>query len=91
MHEILQNAFGHFPFSSDGQATLPFFNTHGEYAGLQVGILSSLYHEVRNSVLEQGIPLETALKVISMNPAQKLKLSNKGSNQTGKDADNVSL
>ncbi|MFD6438897.1 beta-aspartyl-peptidase [Peribacillus sp. NPDC060186] len=82
---------GHITFSSDGQASLPFFNTHGEYAGLQVGKVSSLYHEVRDSVLEEGIPLETALKVITTNPAQVLKLSSKGSIQTGKDADIVLL
>ncbi|PRS42765.1 beta-aspartyl-peptidase [Bacillus sp. RJGP41] len=78
-------------FSSDGQASLPFFNNHGEYAGLQVGKVSSLYHEVRDSVLEEGIPLETALKVITTNPAQVLKLSTKGSIQTGNDADIVLL
>ncbi|MGN7393126.1 beta-aspartyl-peptidase [Peribacillus frigoritolerans] len=78
-------------FSSDGQASLPFFNNHGEYAGLQVGKVSSLYHEVCDSVLEEGIPLETALKVITTNPAQVLKLSTKGSIQTGNDADIVLL
>ncbi|MED3689966.1 beta-aspartyl-peptidase [Peribacillus butanolivorans] len=82
---------GHITFSSDGQASLPFFNSHGEYAGLQVGKVSSLYHEVRDSVLEEGVPLETALKVITTNPAQVLKLSSKGSIQTGKDADIVFL
>ncbi|MFI8495825.1 beta-aspartyl-peptidase [Peribacillus butanolivorans] len=82
---------GHITFSSDGQASLPFFNSHGEYTGLQVGKVSSLYHEVRDSVLEEGIPLETALKVITTNPAQVLKLSSKGSIQTGKDADIVFL
>lgn len=82
---------GHITFSSDGQASLPFFDSNGEYAGLQVGKVSSLYHEVRDSVLEEGIPLETALEVITTNPAQVLKLSNKGSIQTGKDADIVLL
>ncbi|MDM5291920.1 beta-aspartyl-peptidase [Peribacillus simplex] len=82
---------GHITFSSDGQASLPFFNSHGEYAGLQVGKVSSLFHEVRDSVLKEGIPLETALKVITTNPAQVLKLSSKGSIQTGKDADIVLL
>ncbi|WP_028399720.1 beta-aspartyl-peptidase [Ectobacillus panaciterrae] len=82
---------GHITFSSDGQASLPFFDSNGEYAGLQVGKVSSLYHEVRDSVLEEGIPLETALEVITTNPAQVLKLSSKGSIQTGRDADIVLL
>jgi beta-aspartyl-dipeptidase (metallo-type) len=82
---------GHITFSSDGQASLPFFDSYGEYAGLQVGKVSSLFHEVRDSVLAEGIPLETALEVITSNPSQVLKLSNKGSIQTGKDADIVLL
>ncbi|PFP84435.1 beta-aspartyl-peptidase, partial [Bacillus cereus] len=52
---------------------------------------SSLFHEVRESVLVEGIPLETALDVITTNPAQLLKLSSKGCIQTGKDADIVLL
>jgi beta-aspartyl-dipeptidase (metallo-type) len=82
---------GHITFSSDGQASLPFFDNNGEYAGLQVGKVSSLFHEVRESVLVEGIPLETALEVITTNPAQLLKLSSKGCIQTGKDADIVLL
>ncbi|WHY91529.1 beta-aspartyl-peptidase [Neobacillus cucumis] len=82
---------GHITFSSDGQASLPFFDSDGEYVGLQVGKVSSLYHEVRDVVLEEGIPLETALEVITTNPAQVLRLSSKGSLQTGKDADIVLL
>lgn len=82
---------GHITFSSDGQASLPLFDSNGECVGLQVGKVSSLYHEVRDSVLEEGIPLETALEVITSNPAQVLKLSSKGSIQTGKDADMVLL
>ncbi|MGG1679608.1 beta-aspartyl-peptidase [Neobacillus sp. NRS-1170] len=82
---------GHITFSSDGQASLPCFDSDGEYVGLQVGKVSSLYHEVRDAVLEEGIPLETALEVITTNPAHVLKLSSKGSIQTGKDADIVLL
>ncbi|MDQ6600638.1 beta-aspartyl-peptidase [Bacillus salipaludis] len=82
---------GHITFSSDGQASLPFFDSDGAYVGLQVGKVSSLYHEVRDAVLEEGIPLETALEVITTNPAQVLRLSSKGSIQTGKDADIVLL
>ncbi|MDQ0201057.1 beta-aspartyl-peptidase [Neobacillus ginsengisoli] len=82
---------GHITFSSDGQASLPFFDSNGEFAGLQVGKVSSLFNEVRDSVLEEGIPLETALEVITSNPSHVLKLSNKGSIQIGKDADIVLL
>lgn len=78
-------------FSSDGQASLPYFNKEGEYMGLQIGKVTSLYQEVRDAVIDEEIPLEVALKVITSNPAQVLKLRQKGHIQTGFDADFVLL
>ncbi|UAL53042.1 beta-aspartyl-peptidase [Metabacillus dongyingensis] len=78
-------------FSSDGQASLPYFNEDGDFAGLQVGRVSSLFKEVRSSVLDEGIPLESALQVITSNPARILKLINKGEIREEKDADLVLL
>ncbi|MFD9625892.1 beta-aspartyl-peptidase [Peribacillus muralis] len=78
-------------FSSDGQASLPYFNEDGEFAGLQVGNVSSLYHEVRDSVLDEGVPLESALQVITSNPARILKLKSKGKIGVEMDADLVLL
>ncbi|WP_391121825.1 beta-aspartyl-peptidase [Psychrobacillus sp. L3] len=78
-------------FSSDGQGSLPTFNRKGELIGLQVGSVSSLYKEVRDAVLEEGISLEVALQVITLNPAKVLKLPNKGRIKEGTDADIVLL
>ncbi|WP_391209033.1 beta-aspartyl-peptidase [Psychrobacillus sp. L4] len=78
-------------FSSDGQGSLPTFNRKGELIGLEVGSVSSLYKEVRDAVLEEGISLEVALQVITLNPAKVLKLPNKGRIQEGSDADIVLL
>lgn len=78
-------------FSSDGQASLPIFNDDGEFKGLQVGKVSSLFEEVRDAVLIEGVALEDALKVITSNPAQVLKLKNKGFLHEKKDADLVLL
>jgi len=78
-------------FSSDGQASLPFFDTNGDYLGLQIGKISSLYQEVRDGVIDEGIPLEVALQVITSNPAQVLKLPHKGILKPGNDADIVML
>ncbi|MTH52071.1 beta-aspartyl-peptidase [Bacillus mangrovi] len=76
-------------FTSDAQASLPDFNDLGELTGLKIGDISSLYKEVRDAVLEEGIPLETALKVITSNPANVLKLHQKGRIAEGLDADIV--
>lgn len=74
-------------FSSDGQGSLPKFGENRKLIGLGVGSVSSLYREVRDSVLKDGIPLETAIKTITCNVAQCLKLKNKGKIERGKDAD----
>ena len=47
--------------------------------------------EVKECVNLAGIPLEVALKTITSNPADILKLANKGRIAEGKDADFVML
>jgi beta-aspartyl-dipeptidase (metallo-type) len=78
-------------FTSDAQGSLPDFNEFGELVGLKIGKISSLYNEVRDTVLLERIPLETAIKVITQNPAAILKLKQKGMVAEGKDADLVLL
>ncbi|MBY6036421.1 beta-aspartyl-peptidase [Fictibacillus nanhaiensis] len=78
-------------FTSDAQGSLPAFNERGEFTGLRIGKVSSLYKEVRDAVLTEGIPLEIALQTITSNPASVLKLKNKGRLQIGLDADVVLL
>ena len=78
-------------FTSDGQGSLPKFNEEGEFVGLKVGKVSSLFKEVRDAVLKENINLDKALKVITENPAQNLELKNKGKLEEEKDADLVIL
>ncbi|MGG3914806.1 beta-aspartyl-peptidase [Rossellomorea vietnamensis] len=78
-------------YTSDGQASLPNFNRDGELVGLQIGQVSSLYEEVKDAVLKENIPLETAIRVITSNPAKILKLKQKGRVEVEKDADLVLL
>jgi beta-aspartyl-dipeptidase (metallo-type) len=78
-------------FSSDGQGSLPMFNDKKEFIGLRVGKCNTLIEEIRNAVINEGIPLEQALKVITSNPAATLKLKCKGRVQKGYDADIVLL
>lgn len=74
-------------FSSDGQGSLPKFGENRKLIGLGVGSVSSLYREVRDAVLKEDIPLEIAIKTITSNVAECLKLKNKGKIEKGKDAD----
>jgi beta-aspartyl-dipeptidase (metallo-type) len=78
-------------FTSDGQASLPDFDEFGELLGLKIGKVSTLYEEVRDAIIQEGIPIEVALRVITQNPASILKLSRKGMVAEGKDADLVLL
>jgi beta-aspartyl-dipeptidase (metallo-type) len=78
-------------FTSDGQASLPDFNEFGELVGLKIGKVSTLYQEVRDAILTEGVPPESALRVITQNPASILKLIQKGMVKEGKDADLVLL
>ncbi len=78
-------------FSSDGQGSLPAFNAKGEYIGLDVGKCDSLFKEVRDAILDEGIDMSIALKVITANPARILKLPDKGHVKEGFDADLVLL
>lgn len=78
-------------FTSDGQGSLPVFNEKKEFVKLGIGKVTSLYYEVRDAVLEEGIAFEKAVKVITTNPAELLKLKSKGKLQKGYDADIVIL
>ncbi|MDX5475438.1 MAG: beta-aspartyl-peptidase [Bacillaceae bacterium] len=91
LKEMIENGvpIGHITFSSDGQASLPEFDRNGEFIGLQVGRVTSLYKEVRDAIVQEGVDISSALKVVTLNPAKILKLHQKGTIEVGKDADLV--
>ncbi|PEK99874.1 beta-aspartyl-peptidase [Bacillus sp. AFS017336] len=77
-------------FTSDGQGSLPDFDEKGKLRGMKVGRVSSLYSEVKDAILIEGISIEDAISVITINPANILKLQ-KGQIKNGFDADLVFL
>ena len=82
---------GQITFTSDGQGSLPDWDRNGRLQEISVGRVTSLFPAVRQAVLEEGIPLEVALRVITSNPARILKLKSKGRLGPGMDADIVLL
>ena len=78
-------------FSSDGNGSLPTFNSANEIVGLGICSVASLFKEVRAAVQEYNIPLEKALRTVTTNPARIFKLEQKGTIEAGKDADIVLL
>jgi len=75
--------------SSDGNASLPIFDSSGQLLGLEVGKVSTLYQSARSAVLDYQVSLPDALAAITSSPADVLGLSHKGRVAQGKDADIV--
>ncbi|ANU11198.1 isoaspartyl dipeptidase [Planococcus antarcticus DSM 14505] len=76
-------------FTSDGQASLPDFGPEGEFRGLQLGKVDSLFKAVREAISEEGVSVPDALRTVTANPASILKLNSKGIIEKGRDADLV--
>ncbi len=76
-------------FSSDACGSLPGFDENGNLVKLEMGLPSANFRELIDAVYQEGVPLETALKVLTSNPADILKLNQKGRIAVGKDADIV--
>jgi beta-aspartyl-dipeptidase (metallo-type) len=78
----------HITFTSDACGSLPGFDPEtGKLIKMEMGLPSSILREIKEAVLEDGIPLEQALQVATSNPADILKLSCKGHVKEGFDAD----
>ena len=76
-------------FSSDGQGSMPIFGRDGNFLGLGVGKVTSLYREVRDAILKEKVDITQALRTVTANPAALLKLTRKGRIAVGCDADLV--
>ena len=65
-------------FSSDGNGSMPKFNEYRELVGLGICSVKTLYGEVKNAIVNENVPIEVAIKVITSNVADLLKLRDKG-------------
>ena len=73
-------------FSSDANASLPRFDGEGRLIELRCGQIGSLWQQcIRACAL--GVPLASALAVVTANPARALGLTGKGTLGVGQDAD----
>lgn len=82
----------HITFTSDACGSLPGFDpATGEIIKVETGLPSANLRELRDAVKVEGLPLETALRVLTSNPATILKLKQKGRIAKGLDADVVLL
>jgi len=77
----------HITFSSDACGSLPGFDDQGRLVKLEMGLPSANIRELADAVLNEKLPLETALRVLTSNVASILKLTKKGFISVGMDAD----
>lgn len=81
----------HVTVTSDGNGSLPRFDQEGALVGMGIGSVQVLWRDIRETVVKYRVPLDTALRVITINPANFLKLKKKGRIKLGYDADFVAL
>lgn len=82
-------ALEHITFSSDGNGSMEQFDDDGDLVGYKICSVSTLYREVKYAITEKNVPIEDAIKVVTSNVAKILKLNEKGTIESGKDADFV--
>ncbi|MBN1422958.1 beta-aspartyl-peptidase [Candidatus Fermentibacteria bacterium] len=76
-------------FSSDGNGSLPLFDEGGALVRLEIGQPRSIFTEMVDALDQEHVPFESALAVVTRNPARAFGLSGKGELIPGADADVV--
>jgi beta-aspartyl-dipeptidase (metallo-type) len=76
--------------SSDGGGCLPVFDEDGRVTDMEIGSPGALAGTLRG-LLDRGAPLERVLPAFTSNPADLLRLPDKGRIEVGADADLVVL
>ena len=78
--------------STDGNGVHPFFGADGGIERMELWEIGTLYEELRDLVLDEGLSLEQALRPVTSNVARLLRLdARKGRIAEGADADLVLL
>ena len=78
----------HITFTSDACGSLPDFDPEtGALRQLEMGLPNANHRELVDAVMQEGLSLDVALKVLTSNPASVLKLKQKGRVEVGYDAD----
>ena len=79
----------HITITSDGNGSLPLFDNTGKLIKVDMGYPNSIFTELKDAVLVEKMALEIAVKVVTSNVSDILKLKQKGRIQVGFDADVV--
>jgi beta-aspartyl-dipeptidase (metallo-type) len=81
----------HITMSSDANGSLPEFDKAGNLIQLKKGKPSANLKEIKDAVCNEKVSMETALKIVTSNVADILKLKRKGRIKEDNDADAILL
>ncbi|MCY0887519.1 MAG: beta-aspartyl-peptidase [Alicyclobacillaceae bacterium] len=73
--------------SSDSNGSSPIFDDRGKMTAMGIGSIRTLWEEVVDTIVQEEIPPETAVRFVTEHVARVLKLSTKGKIRAGYDAD----
>lgn len=73
--------------SSDSNGSSPIFDDAGKLVAMGIGSIATLWEETRDCIVDEGIPIETAVGIVTRHVARVLKLKQKGAVKAGLDAD----
>jgi len=74
-------------FSTDGHAGLDRKDEKGELIGIKKAPIQANLQEVVSLIKKGGVPIEEAIKLVTINPAKNVGLKQKGRIAVGLDAD----
>ena len=88
VHAFAEAGTDHMTMTSDGYGSMPKFNEKKELIGLTYSTPRSLHQLLKVLVEEKAVPLEEALKLLTVNPAFMINMKGiKGTIAPGADAD----
>lgn len=73
--------------STDGNGSIPIFNSSKEIIGMGIGEPSSLFSTIKEILCNTNIPKEDVISLVTENVAERLKLTKKGRITIKGDAD----
>lgn len=73
--------------SSDSNGSSPIFDDRGKLVAMGIGSIATLWEETRDLIVQEEVPIDVAVRIVTRNVARVLKLGLKGLVAPGMDAD----
>ncbi len=89
IRQLLDNGIkpGQITMSSDSNGSSPIFNDEGKLIAMGIGSIATLWEETVDTIVQEEVPIETAVAIVTKHVARILKLGHKGTVKPGNDAD----